>query len=168
MLPHAHICHRTPERLRVRIPSKKGDERYFSTLGQELSKLSGIDRLEANPVTGTVLLVFANHMDQEEIAAYTEANQLFRLNRTQPRTVAFSGRVVDSFTQLDEGVRSFTGGEIDISGLAFLGLACVGLYQISIGNFAAPAWYTAFWYAMSILMTSKDRSIGESNHRLTD
>jgi hypothetical protein len=25
-----------------------------------------------------------------------------------------------------------------------------GIYQIARGNFAAPAWYTAFWYALGL------------------
>lgn len=42
----------------------------------------------------------------------------------------------------------------DLPGMAFLTLLGVGIYQLVRGNFAAPPWYTAFWYAMGIFTKS--------------
>jgi hypothetical protein len=43
-----------------------------------------------------------------------------------------------------------TGGELDIPSVFFAALLISGIYQIARGNMAAPAWYTAFWYAFGI------------------
>ena len=40
-------------------------------------------------------------------------------------------------------------------------LLALGIYQISRGNFMAPAWYTAFWYAFGVLtktLIDRDRA----------
>ncbi len=160
MLPDAYVCHRTPERMRVKILSKKGDDSYFSALSPSLSELSGVTRVETNFVTGTVLFVSETSLDQEAIAEYAEMNKLFKLGAAPSQRGALPGRVVKSFNLLDEKVRGLTRDEIDAPGMAFLGLLGVGLYQLSIGNFAAPAWYTAFWYATSILLKSHAESRG--------
>ena len=41
-------------------------------------------------------------------------------------------------------------GEVDLLSLAFAGLLAMGIYQLSIGNIAALAWYVAFWCGMII------------------
>jgi len=38
--------------------------------------------------------------------------------------------------------------------MAILSLLGLGLYQILRGNFRAPPWYTAFWYALGIFTKS--------------
>ena len=58
------------------------------------------------------------------------------------------------FASLSRRIRDFTGSAADLSGLAVLALLTVGVYQIARGNFGAPAWYTAFWYALGIFNRS--------------
>ena len=58
------------------------------------------------------------------------------------------------FGSVSRRIRAFTGNAADLSGLAVLALLTVGVYQIARGNFGAPAWYTAFWYALGIFNKS--------------
>ncbi len=39
---------------------------------------------------------------------------------------------------------------IVIPSLIFLSLLISGIWQIARGNFAMPAWYTAFYYALGV------------------
>ena len=57
MLTEAFISHNTSERLRVKVPGKKGDASYFSALASRFSGLPGVRHVEANPITGSVLLL---------------------------------------------------------------------------------------------------------------
>ena len=47
----------------------------------KMSKLSGIERLEANPVTGSVL--FIHNIDVNSIFEYARKNNLFDIKKTQ-------------------------------------------------------------------------------------
>lgn len=56
MGPVAKVEHAIPGRLRVRIPSKRGDTSYFRDVTQRLSEHSGITGITANPATGSILI----------------------------------------------------------------------------------------------------------------
>jgi hypothetical protein len=152
MLPDAYLSHQTSERLRLKIPSKKGDIAYFSSLRNEFSKNQGIKGVEVNPLTGSVL--FIHNANKDSITQHAEAKSLFRLVEKIGETPV-SSKISEAFKDLNNQVSSFTGRELDIPTLAFLGLLAIGIFQISRGNFTAPAWYTAFWYALNIFIKAQ-------------
>jgi hypothetical protein len=151
MLPQAQISHYTVNRLRIKIPSKRGQGAYFTFLKENLSKYHGIEEVRVNPMTGSVLLL--HNLDATKIAQFGTANNLFLLHSPRPNPVTLHQNVVNSFGRLNEHVKASTGGELDIPSLAFLGLIGAGIYQLTIGNFIMPSWYTAFWYATSIVLS---------------
>jgi hypothetical protein len=63
--------------------------------------------------------------------------------------------VIQGFREVDSQIEHLTGGELDIPSIALIGLIFSGIYQLSIGNFAAPAWYTALWYAAGIAVKAE-------------
>jgi len=152
MLPEAYISHQTPERLRIKIPSKKGDERYLTHLKELFSALEGIEAVESNSVTGSIL--FLHKASGERIAEYGLANNLFRLKGLNASPARLQQRISGTFKGADNRLKAFTGGEIDMGGLAFLILLGAGIYQLSVGNVAALPWYGAFWYAFNIFLKS--------------
>ncbi|GAC1431203.1 MAG: hypothetical protein NVSMB62_28320 [Acidobacteriaceae bacterium] len=56
MLTAAFIEHELPSRLRLKVPSKRGDKCFFNELVQRLTGLNGIAEVRANPVTGSILV----------------------------------------------------------------------------------------------------------------
>ena len=56
MLPAAFIEHQLPHRLRLKIPSKRGDGAFFEELARRSSMLPGVTALSANPVTASILI----------------------------------------------------------------------------------------------------------------
>ena len=56
VIDHAHIVHRTATRLRIRVPARKLDHPYFRDLKASLVGCPGIRSVEANPLTGSVLI----------------------------------------------------------------------------------------------------------------
>ena len=153
MLPDAHISHLTSQRMRIKIPSKKGDAAYFSSLKDQFSKYQEIERLEVNVMTGSVL--FVHNLNEKEIAKYARNNNIFILKKLNHSSSRISKSITEYFKDIDKKVMGITGGEMDMGTLAFLSLLGTGIYQIGRGNFMAVPWYTAFWYALNICLKSQ-------------
>jgi hypothetical protein len=152
-LPDAFLSHRTSGRVRIKIPSKKGDRAYFTVLMDELSKYSFIEKIETNPLTGSVLLIYRG--DFETVVEKAEANNIFRLKESKTNSTDLHRKVSDVFKGINNQIKRITDGGLDLGAITFLSLLGAGIYQISRGNFTAPAWYTAFWYALNIFLKSR-------------
>lgn len=158
MLPKAHISHQTSGRLRIRIPSQKGNAAYFASLKERFSSFPGIQKIEVNPLTGSVLILHQidlKQIDFKMISDYTEQSGLFRFEQLNHSAGSVSQRVVETFQDVDRKVEKFTGGEVDLPTLSFVGLLGIGLWGMARGKTAAPAWHVAFWYALNIFLNSQ-------------
>jgi len=152
MIPEAVLSHTSSGRSRIKVPSRKRDTSFFSALQDHFAHFEGVGQVEANALTGSVL--FLHSVDLGKIAAFAEEQSLFRLRIIKSGTTALSGNIVKTFRDLDKGMKKFTGNELDVPGVAFVTLLGLGIYEIGSGNFAAPAWYTAFWYALNVFLKS--------------
>jgi hypothetical protein len=148
------VTHDIPGRVRIRIPSKQRDASYFALLEEKLKKCDGIDALQANPLTGGVLML--HHVDLPAIAQYAKQNELFALVE-RPSVAPVSVQVAARFRSLDRGLRSATAGSIDLSGAAFVGLTLAGMYQLLRRNIW-PAGLTLLWYATSVVARAKGKN----------
>ena len=159
MLPDAYITHATRGRVRIKIPDRKGDLAYFSSLKESLaglSELPGIQRVAANPLTGSILVTHTldpQALDLEIVAQYSEFNHLFRLRVSPPDQTSVSGRLEQSLREINGKVGSLTVGGIDTGMLAILGLLGVAIVQLKRGDIMIPA-ISALWYVYSLV---KDR-----------
>lgn len=152
-LPAAHIGHRTSERVRIRIPSRKGDEAYFSEVEKSLLKDGTVDGLDVNPGTASVLIKGSPTV-LENILSVGEKSALFKLEDPAPKVEPLSRKIARPFRDLGGAIDRLSGGELDLSGVVFLGLIGWGITQLARGNLVAPPWYTAFWYALGIFTKS--------------
>jgi Heavy metal associated domain 2 len=148
MIPDAHVSHGMARRLRIKIPSKKGDVSYFSTLRERLSTCPGVGEIRVNPQTGSALISY--ECDRKALVEFARENDLFLLRRFTPRRKSLFGNVADTFQAYNKDLKKFTAGEVDIPSLIFLSLVISGIWQIARGNLAMPAWYTAFYYALGV------------------
>lgn len=153
MLPDAYLSHMTSGRLRVKIPSRKGNISYFASLGEKLSGLDGVEKVKVNPLTGSALIT--HNANRAMIAEYAMANDLFSLKGLDSYPTGLQRRLSETFNGLNVHLKGLTGGEVDIRGLAFLLLLSAGIYQIGKGNITALPWYAAFWYALNIFLKAK-------------
>lgn len=150
MLPKATVVHRTARRLRVKIPSRKGDEGFFARLREEFAARPEVEECAVNALTGSLLLVGGG--DVGEVAKQAEEKGLFSLEKAALQAVQapLHQRVSDYAGKLDRQVRRAFGEEFGVAGLTFLFFLGLGLYQVIRGNLAAPAWYVSFWYALML------------------
>jgi Heavy metal associated domain 2 len=153
----AYLSHVSKGRLRLKIPSRKRDAGFFIQLQTALSTVPGFEQVQGNPLSGSLLILHADPVELPEVIASLKktspAPGLNGNSSKKPNTVY--RKVTSTFRQVNKGVRGFTGGELDVPTLSFIALLAVGIYQISRKNFTAPAWYTAFWYALNIFLKSK-------------
>jgi hypothetical protein len=149
-LPRASICHQTAERLRIRIASRKGDEGYFANVVKSLSKLRKFNNLSANPLTGSVLIIGEN-LDAGALAAYASDHALFHLTPSELPSLPLMHDLVQPVASVDRSLRAISGGKLDLPSGIFLALLGTGVYQLVRGQFIAPPWYTAFWYAFGLV-----------------
>jgi hypothetical protein len=154
-LPEAFVTHVSQSRVRVKIPGKKNDREYFSQLKDYLSPLPGVEKVEVNPLTGSVLVLHRLDLksleDLKSMAAYSEMTGLFKLAMLPTvNSVSIAQSLADGFAGLNENVKELSSGIVDVPTLAFVGLLAVSIVQMSEGVVAVPA-ITALWYASSIL-----------------
>lgn len=153
MTPDAHVHHRMPRRLRIKIPSKKGDPTYFSDLADKIVACPGVHDARVNPKTASLLIEF--DCDLADLAAYAKKHQLFSLRHAEPLPTTLFGSVARSFDSYNRNLLKWTNGEFDIPSLVFVSLVISGLIQLVRGNVAMPAWYTAFYYALGVFSRSQ-------------
>jgi len=152
-----YVSHLSPGRLRVKIPSKKGNVVFFSSLKDQLSQLPGVESVEVNPVTGSILLIHS--LDPGAVTNFLKAQNLLKMQPGKD-TFNFHQEITRVFDATDRRVKGFIGGGINLGALAFLALTGAGVYQILRGNFTAIPWYSAFWYGLSIFLKSKSGGNG--------
>ncbi len=149
MASDASITHNMQGRLRIRIPSRKRDEAYFAAIKDVLSAVEGVDSIEVTPRTGSVLVF--HHTDAEAIAQAGALKDLFKINAApEVRNTMLHDSISAQVSTINDRIKELSEGGVDLRGLAFVALVGTGIYQIARGNFAAPAWYTAFWYALGL------------------
>ncbi len=150
MIPVARCVHKTATRMRIRIPSRKGDRAFFKALEEQLSQCRQITGSEVNPLTGSVLIFHAG--DLAAIADFAERRNIFRLEGTKNNPTSLMSATLSTYRNLDDRLKKLSGGEFDVPAAACVGLSGVGIYKIVRGTLAAPSWHTAFWYALNIFL----------------
>ena len=150
-----YLSHVSKGRLRLRIPSKKRDSAFFNRLQAVFSAIPGLDQVKVNPLSGSLLVVHSGLPEEMASFVKTLAGLAPKKNSSKKPNTIYQ-RVTGTFHQVNTQIQGFTKGELDVPTLSFIALLAVGIYQISRKNFAAPAWYTAFWYALNIFLKSKE------------
>ena len=152
MIPDAYFSHRSFRRVRIKVPSKRGDETYFIHISNGFKGCKGIETININPITGSIL--FIHTIDFDSIKEFAEENNLFTM-KDNSFAPSFNNRVKKRFNNFDSQVKKLTTREIDIPGIAFLTLLGVGISQIVRGNVRAMPWDAAFWYALNVFLMKK-------------
>jgi hypothetical protein len=149
VLPEARLCHASPGRLRIRIPQKRGDGAFFQRAEEKLAARFGSAAVAANPVTAS-LLVADVRVSPEEVAAFAREAGLCALDLTPgPRREGVQN-IISPLRTADARLRQISGGTLDVPSGVFVALVVYGVVEILRGNFQAPPWYTAFWYAFGV------------------
>ena len=162
------IAHQVPGRVRMKIPTAKGNPELLREIGDAFGVIPGIERIIVNPVTGSVVL----HYDTEQHDAFhgglqrhydggrrngphrpdTEVDALARKIEDEAEYLAQNSKsaraVVDFCKRVDHEIKRSTNNNIDLKIL--LALALVGVTVFEIGAAApTPVWVTLGLFAMN-------------------
>jgi len=150
MSADAYIQHRIGDRrVRLKFPDRRGDQAYFAQLRRGLEDFADFDRLEANALTGG-LLIEGRGIDLDKLSSYARKNDLFDLHDEKPPGEPFADRMARPIQLASQKISDASDGELDLPSALFVLLLAFGLIEIARGNFRTPPWYTAFWYAFGV------------------
>lgn len=166
MIPMAQVSHEMACRMRIKIPAKKGDASYFSTLREKLVDCPGVAAVSVNPKTASVLIL--HDRETNDILNAAKEKKLFHPKRPVRSHKTLFSSVAEAFRGYDRNLKAWTGGEVDIPSLVFLSLLISGVYQIARGNVVMPAWYTAFYYALGLFSRVKVDEFDQGEDVLED
>lgn len=163
-LEDVKIVHAIPGRIRLKVASVRDNPTLAGELQQRLTSLQGVRRVEANPQTGSVLILyeataFASAEAVQELAQpLAEIFPGLKLNDPQGWMSSANGS--DSAPSLTQGIASFfaglnknidaaTGSVLDLRILLPLGLFLLGLRSLLISDQRPlPTWYDFLWFAL--------------------
>jgi hypothetical protein len=151
-LPDAHVIHSTPGRVRIRVASRHRDEAFFAQARTQLAQLEGVKRVEANALTGSVVILHA--LELGALVRHCERAGLFRLSLVAPALVPASAEVSERVRGANRIVSSLAGGRIDFATLGFATLVGAAIYQASRGQLLGPA-VTLLFQAITALSLSR-------------
>lgn len=157
MIPDAVVAHASTGRLRIRIPSQRGNLAALKSQGDQLAACPGILSIEVNPGMGSILLLHQTTV--REIADYARSRNLFSLEEQKsPRAPSAELRrnLGETFKSVDRQIQNLTGGDMDLSGFAVAALVVAGSAQILTGNAGAIPWFAAYWYAYHLYSRTKE------------
>jgi hypothetical protein len=157
------IAHQVPGRVRMKIPSAKGNAQLLQQIGETFGKIPGIDQIIVNATTGSIVLHYdadrhdefhgglQNHYHQVS-PPHTEIDDLARNIEDEAEFLAKNSAsaraVVDFFKGLDHQIKSTSGNTIDLKMVLALGI--IGFTVLEVGAAAAtPVWVTLSLFAMN-------------------
>jgi hypothetical protein len=118
-LPRAHVAHRIPNRLRVHVPSQKGDRTYFDRAAERFGEHPSVRSVRASPRTASITIEHDGHA--QDVARLARELEVFDLPETAVAHVLaerFAGRV----------------SGVEPAAAVSAGLAGLGVYQAIRGN----------------------------------
>lgn len=152
--PEALLCHITKGRIRVKIPSKKGDKNYFELVKETFKNSGMIKDITINPTSCSCIIYSDESVDK--IKEYAQSKELFNLKLIDvEKRKIINYTIKQTFGNFDNKIRRFFNNEIDLAGATLIALIGLTVYQIGRGNFSAPAWYTSVWYAFNVFLKSE-------------
>jgi len=157
MIPAAVIAHASPGRLRIRVPSQKGNLAALKSQGDQLAACPGILSIEVNPGTGSILLLHQTTV--REIAEYARSRNVLSFEAPKSAkvpSVELRRNLGETFKSVDRQIKSLTSGDMDLNGFAVAALVVAGSVQLLSGSAGAIPWFAAYWYAYHLYSRTKE------------
>lgn len=129
MLPEAAISQSAHGRTRFRVASKRRDEAFFVKAKEHLQCLDGVNEVDVNPSTGSVLV--HHDLALQELVDLAGKSAVVRVDDTPQQHLGPGLR--RRIGSLNGGISRLTEGRLDLEDLALLLLIAVGLRQMAAG-----------------------------------
>lgn len=160
------IAHQTPGRVRLRIPSAKGNPELLRQISDTFGVIPGIEHITVNPTTGSVVLHYDTEQHREFHGRFhehvgreheyhppaTEIDEIARKIEEEAEFLAQNSETARAFVdfckRVDSEIKLATGNMIDLKILLAVGI--IGFTVVEIGAAAAtPVWVTLTIFALN-------------------
>lgn len=152
-----HVAHHMPGRVRMKIPTAKGDHMAMAKIAESFRAAPGVESVSVNPDTGSLLMKYsAARRDEVHAQLSARLGDHYRPPETEYDKLADNiGReaeflaehshaarvVVDAFMTLDASIKRRTDNYVDLK--IVLAVVIVGGTMFEVGLAAAtPVWLT--------------------------
>jgi hypothetical protein len=155
------IAHQVPGRVRMKIPSAKGNTELLQQISKTFAVIPGIERVTANPLTGSVVLhydidrhrEFHDHLRNRYDQGVPPPDQIDELADKIEQEAEFLARnsdsaraMVDFCKKLDREIKIATGNAVDLKIVFAVGVVAVTVLEIG-ATAATPVWVTLAIFA---------------------
>jgi hypothetical protein len=159
---HAKVAHHVRGRIRVKLPSVRGNVAVLRQVADSLASRDGVHSVECNVQTGSIVVHY-DHTHQDSIQqdlqehgrnsglfllAPPEVSEVDQIAESIQREAEFlaehseaARKVVDSAKELNQKLRRATNNNVDLKVLLPLGLALWALVEHD-PELATPLWLT--------------------------
>jgi hypothetical protein len=179
-----HVVHTMPGRVRLRVDKVKGNPAFAKQAQDKLARMPGMNRVETQPLTGSVLVYYdaAALLAEGALAALTDGfSELFPeigaeamnlgleslithlATGGHPKTAGdppmAASNLIGSLSAVNAEVARMTGG-LDLKLIIPMTLLFFGVRSLwTSKQMSPPAWYDFFWFAFSTFVLLNLRSI---------
>lgn len=170
----AQILHRSPGRLRVRVPALREDPDLASRIVERLGDLPGVHAVQTNPVTASVLVLHEPEgFDEQKWSEAAHSEGLFVLSAGPPSALAPAAprgaAAWAAWERVNHSVNRLSGNLLDLRTLIPLAMVLWSIRQILTERpLARTPWYTLLWYAFGIFTRFNPPPKGETPPRPSD
>jgi hypothetical protein len=171
------IAHQVPGRVRMKIPSGKGNPELLEQMKQTLGSLPGVEEVIINPDTGSVVLhydtdmhdEFHGHMEHHTGGHHRPAptNEIDALANKIQQEAEFLAEnshtarvIVDFFKQVDQQIKTGSHNTIDLKIVLAVGIASFTIMEVG-ANAATPVWVTLAMFGLNHLIEANTHEAQE-------
>jgi hypothetical protein len=159
------VVHALPGRIRLKVAQVRENPALANQIQQRLTGVQGIQKVEVNPLTGSVLVLYdatataspdSLRALAEPLAALFPGFELKDLEPWQSLSAngagavpPLAGGIRSFFSSLNTGVETVTGGSADLKVLLPLTLFFLGIRGLLVSEKpVSPTWYDLLWFAL--------------------
>lgn len=171
------IAHQVPGRIRMKIPSAKGNPELLEQMKQTFAVIPGIEQVTVNPATGSLVLhydidqhdEFHGHLEHHTGGHHRPppTNEIDALANKIEQEAEFLAEhshtarvIVDLFKDVDRQIKVASGNTIDFKIVLAVGIA--GFTILEVGASAAtPVWVTIAIFGLNHLIQVNSREAEE-------
>jgi hypothetical protein len=172
------IAHQVPGRIRMKIPSAKGNPALLEQMKQTFAVIPGIDQVTVNPTTGSLVLIYdTDHHDafHGHLARHTgghlrpapPTNEIDALASKIEQEAEFLAEnshtarvIVDFFKQLDRQIKAGSNNTIDLKIVLAFGIAGFTIFEVG-ASAATPVWVTLAMFGLNHFIQENARQAQE-------
>lgn len=166
--PKLQIAHQVPGRIRMKVPSAKGNAEQLEGYREVLSQIPGIEKVEVNPDTGSIVLRYDpdrqdhfeagfrshlhEHHDHPPRPPSNEIDALASKIAQEAEFLAEHSEVARGFVEFcraaDRQIKVASGNFLDLKMLLAIGVVSVTVLEVG-ATAATPVWVTLALFGMN-------------------